>query len=169
MSVERLWISTCPSLEAPSARPHSLKMVLHLECYVCHPFSGGFLRPHSLCMDCCVPICGLRGDVQLDPLYTLPLNPNSSFLSFKELLLPLLLPFSFPNLPTSIQTGDCIADWNVLEKAVDLADRLLPSFRSKSGIPFTYVNLKTGAVSNNDWAPSRSPLTDHTLNADRSG
>ena len=34
----------------------------------------------------------------------------------------------------------------VLQKAQDFADRLLPAFNSPSGLPYYYVNLKTGAA-----------------------
>jgi mannosyl-oligosaccharide alpha-1,2-mannosidase len=39
-----------------------------------------------------------------------------------------------------------------LEKAKELADRLLPAFNTKTGIPHSTVNLKTGAA----WSPSWS-------------
>jgi mannosyl-oligosaccharide alpha-1,2-mannosidase len=35
----------------------------------------------------------------------------------------------------------------LLARAVDLADRLLPAFASPTGMPYTYVDLRTGAVS----------------------
>lgn len=37
----------------------------------------------------------------------------------------------------------------VLEKTVDFADRMMPAFNSPTGIPYYYVNLKTGEVSGN--------------------
>jgi hypothetical protein len=37
-------------------------------------------------------------------------------------------------------------DGQVLEKARDFADRLLPAFRSPTGLPYYYVNLRTGAA-----------------------
>jgi len=37
----------------------------------------------------------------------------------------------------------------LLARARDLADRLLPAFNSPTGIPFRFVNLRTGAVSGN--------------------
>jgi len=38
----------------------------------------------------------------------------------------------------------------VLEKAVDFANRILPAFDSPTGIPYYWVNLKTGAVKGNE-------------------
>mmetsp|Transcript_80888 Transcript_80888/g.142619 ORF Transcript_80888/g.142619 Transcript_80888/m.142619 type:complete len:881 (-) Transcript_80888:124-2766(-) len=51
-------------------------------------------------------------------------------------------------------------DWGLIEKAVDLADRLLPSFQSPSGIPYTHVNLRTGHAQNNDWSPHNAILAE---------
>ena len=48
-------------------------------------------------------------------------------------------------------TGDPM----LLAKARDLADRLLPAFDSPTGIPYRYVNLRTGAVSG-----SQTPLAE---------
>eukprot|EP00051_Salpingoeca_urceolata_P027321 m.480974 g.480974 ORF g.480974 m.480974 type:complete len:712 (+) comp22012_c0_seq1:446-2581(+) len=39
-----------------------------------------------------------------------------------------------------------------VHKAVDLADRLMPAFRTKTGVPKAMVNLKTGATKNWGWA-----------------
>ena len=45
-------------------------------------------------------------------------------------------------------------DWSgediFLVKAQDLADRIFKAFETPSGIPFRYVNLRTGAATNND-------------------
>nr|XP_023011842.1 endoplasmic reticulum mannosyl-oligosaccharide 1,2-alpha-mannosidase [Leptinotarsa decemlineata] len=43
-----------------------------------------------------------------------------------------------------------------LEKAVDLADRLLPSFDSESGIPFSDINLRTRKPHAPKWSPDSS-------------
>lgn len=43
------------------------------------------------------------------------------------------------------------ADTLLLAKAVDIADRLLPAFATPTGMPYRYINLKTGAV--------RDPIT----------
>jgi hypothetical protein len=37
-------------------------------------------------------------------------------------------------------------DPRLLHLATDLGDRLLPAFRSPTGMPFRYVNLRTGAT-----------------------
>ena len=42
-------------------------------------------------------------------------------------------------------------DTLLLARAVDMADRLLPAFATPTGMPYRYVNLKTGAV--------RDPIT----------
>jgi mannosyl-oligosaccharide alpha-1,2-mannosidase len=45
----------------------------------------------------------------------------------------------------------CTGEPRLLELAVDLTDRLLPAFtKSPTGIPYRYVNLRTGAVSRPD-------------------
>lgn len=53
-------------------------------------------------------------------------------------------------------TGDRL----FLQKAEELAQRLLPAFRSVSGIPYSQVNLHTGAVRNNEWHKSDSILSE---------
>lgn len=45
-------------------------------------------------------------------------------------------------LSAHLASGDPV----VLEKCVDLADRLLPAFASPTGMPYRFINLKTGAV-----------------------
>ena len=37
-------------------------------------------------------------------------------------------------------------DTRVLVKARDFGDRLLPAFKSPTGLPYYYVNLRTGAT-----------------------
>jgi mannosyl-oligosaccharide alpha-1,2-mannosidase len=53
-------------------------------------------------------------------------------------------------------TGDRL----FLQKAEELAQRLLPAFRSASGIPYSQVNLHTGTVRNNNWHKSDSILSE---------
>ncbi|KAB7499169.1 Endoplasmic reticulum mannosyl-oligosaccharide 1,2-alpha-mannosidase [Armadillidium nasatum] len=43
-----------------------------------------------------------------------------------------------------------------LDKAIDLADRLLGAFSSQSGVPFSDVNLATGQPSKPKWGPDSS-------------
>lgn len=45
-------------------------------------------------------------------------------------------------------------DTNLLNLAQDLGNRLLPAFDSPTGMPYRYVNLKTGAVSGTDSNPA---------------
>ena len=47
-------------------------------------------------------------------------------------------------------------DPRLLGKARDLADRLLPAFNSPTGLPYAYVNLRTGAVSGADTNPAET-------------
>jgi mannosyl-oligosaccharide alpha-1,2-mannosidase len=51
-------------------------------------------------------------------------------------------------------------DGMYLEKATELADRLLPAFRSKSGVPYSTVNLITGKAFSPDWCYSCSFLSE---------
>jgi mannosyl-oligosaccharide alpha-1,2-mannosidase len=48
----------------------------------------------------------------------------------------------------------------LLEKAKEMVDLLLPAFESKSGIPFTEINLKTNQVRNRDWHKHESLLSE---------
>jgi len=59
---------------------------------------------------------------------------------------------SFPNMAPLNPTEGSLSDDLYLEKAADLADRLMGAFESKSGIPFASVNLKTskGVISHTD-------------------
>lgn len=43
-------------------------------------------------------------------------------------------------------------DTRLIDKAKELADLLLPSFNSGSGLPYGRINLETGATSNHKWA-----------------
>jgi mannosidase alpha-like ER degradation enhancer 2 len=45
-------------------------------------------------------------------------------------------------------------DKRLLAMAQDLGDRLLPAFNSKTGMPYVYVNLKTGAVREHNSNPA---------------
>jgi hypothetical protein len=40
-------------------------------------------------------------------------------------------------------------DERILDKAIDFGDRLMPAFRSATGIPYYWVNLRTGQVKGN--------------------
>jgi mannosyl-oligosaccharide alpha-1,2-mannosidase len=48
----------------------------------------------------------------------------------------------------------------LLEKAKEMVELLLPAFESKSGIPFTEINLKTNQVRNRDWHKHESLLSE---------
>jgi len=47
-----------------------------------------------------------------------------------------------------------------LKKSISLADRLLPAFDSKSGIPYSSINLKTGITGSYDWSSNRAILAE---------
>ncbi|XP_063954984.1 mannosyl-oligosaccharide alpha-1,2-mannosidase IA-like [Lytechinus pictus] len=44
------------------------------------------------------------------------------------------------------------------EKAIQIADKLLPAFNTPTGIPFGLVNLKTGSARNWGWASGGSSI-----------
>lgn len=44
------------------------------------------------------------------------------------------------------------------DKALELAERLLPAFETPTGIPMAQVNLVTGAVKNWGWAPGKCSI-----------
>eukprot|EP00026_Physarum_polycephalum_P003609 Phypoly_transcript_03622.p1 GENE.Phypoly_transcript_03622~~Phypoly_transcript_03622.p1 ORF type:complete len:584 (+),score=103.39 Phypoly_transcript_03622:66-1817(+) len=48
----------------------------------------------------------------------------------------------------------------LLEKAKELADRLMPAFNTPSGIPYSIVNLKTGVGHNPNWNGKSSILSE---------
>lgn len=47
-----------------------------------------------------------------------------------------------------------------LDKAKELADRLMPSFKTPSGLPQSSINLRTGAASNHHWTGQSSILAE---------
>lgn len=47
---------------------------------------------------------------------------------------------------------DLSGDKIFLEKAKDIADRLLPAWDTKSGIPYNAINLRHGNAHNPSWA-----------------
>lgn len=47
-----------------------------------------------------------------------------------------------------------------LDKAVQIADRLLPAFDTPSGIPLSNINLQTGYARNHDWAYNSAILSE---------
>lgn len=49
-------------------------------------------------------------------------------------------------LGSLVSNFQATGDKRLLAKAEDLATRLLPAFKSKTGMPYRFVNLKTGAV-----------------------
>ncbi|TVU04358.1 hypothetical protein EJB05_08422, partial [Eragrostis curvula] len=55
---------------------------------------------------------------------------------------------------------DLSADKIFLEKARDIADRLLPAWDTSSGIPYNRINLAQGRASNPRWNGGRSILAD---------
>uniref|UniRef100_A0A1J3DR71 alpha-1,2-Mannosidase n=2 Tax=Noccaea caerulescens TaxID=107243 RepID=A0A1J3DR71_NOCCA len=55
---------------------------------------------------------------------------------------------------------DLSGDKIFLEKAKDIADRLLPAWDTKSGIPYNAINLRHGNAHNPSWAGANSILAD---------
>ncbi|KAL1197415.1 Mannosyl-oligosaccharide 1,2-alpha-mannosidase MNS2 [Cardamine amara subsp. amara] len=55
---------------------------------------------------------------------------------------------------------DLSGDKIFLEKATDIADRLLPAWDTKSGIPYNIINLRHGNARNPSWAGGDSILAD---------
>lgn len=51
-------------------------------------------------------------------------------------------------------------DHMFLNKAVHIADKLLPAFDTPSGIPYSNVNLRTGYARNHDWAYGSAILSE---------
>src|SRR2546423_1444819 len=55
-----------------------------------------------------------------------------------------------------LSTYEMTGDKRLLNLAEDLGDRLLPVFNSPTGLPYRYVNLKTGAVRGNVTNPAEA-------------
>jgi len=55
---------------------------------------------------------------------------------------------------------DLSKDKLFLDKAVELADRLIPAFHENSSMPHTEVNLRTGAFRNSEWHKTTSILSE---------
>ena len=98
------------------------------------------------------------------PLFSLP--PSLSFLSFVFSPLPPLVHIS-PFLPTlslmhssffplSTAPPPTPAHFSLPHLQKELGDRLLPCFKSTSGIPFSDVNLLTGHAHAPEWGPDSS-------------
>lgn len=51
-------------------------------------------------------------------------------------------------------------DQMFLDKAVQIADKLLPAFDTPSGIPYSNINLRTGFARNHDWAYGAAILSE---------
>ena len=50
-----------------------------------------------------------------------------------------------------LSTYDLSGDKVFLEKATDIADRLLPAWDTRSGIPYNIINLAYGNAHNPSW------------------
>lgn len=55
---------------------------------------------------------------------------------------------------------DLSGDGMFLNKATELADRLLPAFNTPSGIPYNTINLQSGQAYNPGWTGQASTLAD---------
>lgn len=58
-----------------------------------------------------------------------------------------------------VSAYDLTGEKGFLDKAIDLGDRLLKAFQSKTGVPYAQVNLKTGSKAN-CWAPGGTVLSE---------
>lgn len=56
-----------------------------------------------------------------------------------------------------LSTYDLSGDKIFLEKAKDIADRLLPAWNTPTGIPYNIINLRNGNAHNPSWAAGVSP------------
>ncbi|KAM7480693.1 hypothetical protein LguiA_028906 [Lonicera macranthoides] len=59
-----------------------------------------------------------------------------------------------------LSTYDLSGDKVFLEKATDIADRLLPAWDTRSGIPYNIINLAYGSAHNPSWTGGDSILAD---------
>ena len=46
------------------------------------------------------------------------------------------------------------------QRAVDLAERLLPAFNNGAGVPYTAISLRTGRGVTQNWARHKTPVAD---------
>lgn len=65
--------------------------------------------------------------------------------------------FSFRVVGGLLSTYDLSGDKIFLEKAKDIADRLLPAWNTPTGIPYNIINLRSGSAHNPSWAAGVSP------------
>lgn len=67
------------------------------------------------------------------------------------LILLLLIHCSFRVVGGLLSAYDLSEDELFLEKARDIADRLLPAWNTPSGIPYNFINLARGNAHNPGW------------------
>ena len=53
-------------------------------------------------------------------------------------------------------TGDKL----FLNKATEIADKLMPAFKSPTGVPYALVNMRTGSAKNYPWTSGSSILSE---------
>ena len=53
-------------------------------------------------------------------------------------------------------TGDKV----LLDKATEIADKLMPAFKSPTGVPYALVNMRTGSAKNYPWTSGSSILSE---------
>ena len=69
--------------------------------------------------------------------------------------------FTFRVVGGLLSTYDLSGDKIFLEKAKDIADRLLPAWNTPTGIPYNIINLRSGSAHNPSWAAGVSPKSFH--------
>lgn len=77
------------------------------------------------------------------------------FIALHQLMLFLF--FFFRVVGGLLSTYDLSGDKIFLEKAKDIADRLLPAWNTPTGIPYNIINLRSGSAHNPSWAAGVSP------------
>jgi ER degradation enhancer, mannosidase alpha-like 2 len=75
-------------------------------------------------------------------------------LSFNQNISVKVFEINIRMLGSLLSSYQLSGDKRLLELAQDLGNRLLPAFDSPTGMPYRYVNLKTGAVSGTDSNPA---------------
>ncbi len=83
-----------------------------------------------------------------------------STLDFKKNQFVSLFEFTIRYLGGLLGAYELSKDAVFLNKAKELGDMLIPAFNTKSGIPYTQVNLETGESKNADWHRTQSILSE---------
>ena len=91
------------------------------------------------------------------PCFDIRCGEDFYFYFYLHLLMLFLFLFSFRVVGGLLSTYDLSGDKMFLEKAKDIADRLLPAWNTPTGIPYNIINLRSGSAHNPSWAAGVSP------------